>query len=366
MSEETRVATGTTGFFEMLGLCVSQLRRSRRELALWERRAAALCPPAIRPLALSSLRSKAFHSIGGAIYACAPTVPMHLRGDLTGTIVALQTVSDYLDTLVDRSGCSEPGIHENLHRSFVDGLDAGAPDSPDSACGAAYFDGFPLGYDGGYLDRLVRRVREGVLRLPAYPVVREAVLDLARLYSGMQSRKHADPETRETEMALWHRANCLDPVRWWEFGAAAGSTLAIFALLSLAADQMARVEAVARIRAAYFPDVCAFHILLDYLIDRDEDTAHGDLNFTRYYSSHDEMLESLCLFLERGREGLGLLTGAGFHQKVLSGLPALYLSDSKVERGGLGRIAREIIRRTGPDAARFYSTCRGLRRIGLL
>ncbi len=335
------------------------MRRSRRELAYWERRASALCPPKIRPLALSSIRAKAFHSIGGSIYACAPTVPNHRRDDLTRTIVALQTVSDYLDTLVDRSGCVDRGIHENLHRAFVDCLDMGTPV-------AGYFDGFPLGYDGGYLDSLVRKVREGIECLPGYPSVRDVAVTLGRLYAGMQSRKHTDPGVRDVEMAEWHAANCTEAMRWWEFGAAAGSTLAIFALLALAADKRASAEAATLTRAAYFPYVCAFHILLDYLIDRNEDEAHGDMNFTSYYSNDEEMLESLCSFFEHGKRGLGMLPGAWFHLALLSGLPALYLSDRKVAQGGIDHIARDIMRRAGADSARFFNACLAFRYSGLL
>lgn len=358
----------------MFALCLAQLRRSKRELAYWDRQATLQCPPVIRVLALSSLHSKAFHSIGGSIYACAPVVPSGFRGDLTGTIIALQTISDYLDTLVDRSNCLDQRVHENLHRSFVDALDVDFQNMGSLRVVAEghrlvdsdYFAGFPFGDDGGYLDNLVRRVREGVRRLPGYAAAKDRVVRLAILYSEMQSRKHIEPAAREKAMSDWHRRNCRDPVRWWEFGAAAGSTLGIFALLALAANPRVTPESAEAVYAAYFPYVCGFHIMLDYLIDRDEDAIHGDLNFTRYYDTDDQMLEALCLFLERGRERLVSLPGAGFHQKILGGLPALYLSDRKVGRGGLRRIAGEIIRRAGPDGARFYAACRALRRVGLL
>lgn len=347
----------------MLGLCMVQLRRSKSELRHWEEEARSLCPPSVYALAESSLRTKAFHSTGGSIYAMAPTVPPGLREDLTGTIVALQTISDYLDTLVDRSGCLDGATHQRLHLAFTDALDPAAAAAPWTG---RYFEGFPLGDDGGYLCALVTRVLGGIARLPCYGVVRDRVLEMACLYAAMQSTKHIHPGAREASMREWHSLNCRDPVAWWEFGAASGSTLGIFALMALAAGPGATVSRARDIHHAYFPYLCGFHILLDYLIDREEDLAGGDLNFTRYYASDSEMLAALQCFVKKSEMRVEFLPDAQFHGDVLAGLPAIYLSDPKVDRLGLRPLARTLVGSLGQRSAWFYRVCRLLRRARML
>ncbi|NPV69395.1 MAG: DUF2600 family protein [Firmicutes bacterium] len=374
---------GRPAFPAILGVCLSQLSLARAELRYLEGQARRLCPPGILPLALDSLHNKAFHSIGGSVYACAPGVPAAARRDLTATIVALQTLSDYLDTLVDRSSCTDQCVHERLHRAFTDAVGAGGG-GQSRGCGAAstgprvgprvepriapasYFDGFPLGYDGGYLELLVRRVRGGTARLPAYRVVADPVMSLATLYGEMQSRKHTAHETRERSMDLWYRERCRHNMTWWEFGAAAGSTLGVFALLALAAGPGAGAPEAVRVAGAYFPYVCALHIMLDYLVDREEDHLHGDLNFTVYYDSLDAVTLTLSRFFTEAEARLGALDGGAFHLTVLRGLPALYFSDPKVRSSGLDGVTVRLLGQTGVDGARFFSLCRVLRRLGAL
>ncbi|MCR4397617.1 MAG: tetraprenyl-beta-curcumene synthase family protein, partial [Firmicutes bacterium] len=264
--------------------------------------------------------------------------------------------------LVDRSGCPDRRVHEKLHRSFVDALEPCGPDSD----GSSYFDGFPLGGDGGYLRTLVERVRLGIGRLPGYRAVREQVVELARLYAGMQSTKHVHPSRRERAMMEWHAANCEEHLAWWEFGAAAGSTLAIFALLALAADASAGTADALLLRRAYFPYVCAFHIMLDYLIDRDEDSAYGDLNFTRQYPTDGHFLEALCGLYDRARNGVSELPDAGFHERVLDGLVAVYMSDPKARAPGISGFADVLLERAPRDARAFYVICRLLKLCRLL
>ena len=115
-------------------------------------------------------------------------------------------------------------------------------------------------------------------------------------------------------------------LKWWEFGAAAGSTLAIFALIAYASldgsggrrsgsgggqgsGAIGHKQSGRRsghcIACAYFPPVCALHILLDYFIDQEEDRESGDLNFVSYYDSAGDAVDALnrftCVSLEMTR-----------------------------------------------------------------
>ena len=138
---------------------------------------------------------------------------------------------------------------------------------------------------------------------------------------------------------------------WWEFSAAAGSTLGLFALLNLAAEHRPGPELVRQTNALYFPWMGALHILLDYFVDQEEDRLGGDLNFIAYYPSADHALAGLRRIYRRVmREAAGLADGS-FHQFVAKGLLGFYLSDQKV-RGQPD--ARRLLRAGGPVSLGIY------------
>ena len=126
--------------------------------------------------------------------------------------------------------------------------------------------------DGGYLPALVDECRR-LRRLPAYAVVRDRVRRLVGLYNDLQVYKHGPLERREPALAAWfaRRAGPWRDLYWWEFAAACGSTLAVFALFAAAAHRGPDPAAAAQLEEAYFPWICGLHILLDYLIDQAED-----------------------------------------------------------------------------------------------
>ena len=77
------------------------LKLGTRLLSGWEERAGCIPDPEVRRQALGSIRHKAFHSLGAAMFAAA--VPAHRFAAMVRFCVAYQTLSDYLDNLCDRS-----------------------------------------------------------------------------------------------------------------------------------------------------------------------------------------------------------------------------------------------------------------------
>ena len=75
-----------------------------RELSVWRRYAEQIPCPELSAQALASIRDKTFHCQGGSIYGLYHQVdtPSFLR-----LVVALQTISDYLDNLCDRGGVAD-------------------------------------------------------------------------------------------------------------------------------------------------------------------------------------------------------------------------------------------------------------------
>ncbi|MEW6230000.1 MAG: tetraprenyl-beta-curcumene synthase family protein [Bacillota bacterium] len=337
-----------------------------RELAKWvgvlER-----CPdPELKKQGLASIRHKRFHAIGGSVYGIDPQPQV----GLVSLIVAYQTISDYLDNLCDRAGVEDERAFRRLHQAMLDAVTPmgrrnagrGGPGQLD------YYAFYPHKSDGGYLQVLVAECKRQISLLPSYGAARDTVERFARLYGDLQVYKHVRKQDRVPLLTAWFEREWRgsDDVYWWEFAAACGSTLGIFALLGLAARQDFTADLAMRVSSAYFPWICGLHVLLDYLIDQSEDTREGDLNFVSFYRDPGESARRLDYFLEKALRGASDLPRAEFHQGVVKGLLALYLSDPKVEGGALGAIAAPLLERAGPDSRAMWRACRFLRRVGLL
>lgn len=308
----------------------------------------------LKEQALLSIDKKEFHCLGGSVYSlgCKKILPF---------ITSFQTISDYLDNLCDRAGvCDEDGFRL-LHQSMIDCL------TP-ARFTTDYYEQYALKGDGGYLNQLVLNCQEVIETLPSYPMIRQNILKLTELYRDLQVYKHLDRNIREEKLKTWfesHRA--LTPsLYWWEFAAATGSTLTTFALLREAVMQDLCSKEVKKIYNAYFPWIAGLHILLDYLIDQKEDQLEGDLNFVSYYENYQQMRQRLLFFVKQSLDAVGSLKENKFHDTVVKGLLAMYLSDPKVKEDDLEPLALELLCAAGKDAFNMYNICLKLRTRGTI
>lgn len=312
------------------------------ELEHWRRLAATIPVPSLREQALNSIRYKRFHCEGGSVFACQFAQP---DPGLVRAIVALQTLSDYLDNLTDRWAPGDGRTARRLHRAFIDAVE------PARSTGQ-YFD--PAGpHDGGYALALVETVRRESRRRPGYPVAAGTIGWLARRYADLQVLKHMDARRREPLLRRWaesHGRPWSETLYWWEFAAAAGSTLAIFSLMAAARDPALTAAQATALAGAYFPWICALHILLDYFIDQEEDRLGGDFNFAACYRDTQQAAARLQHLFRRALAGTKGLAPAGFHSLLVQGLPGLYLADGKVARQGLQSHARRLLAQAGWSA----------------
>lgn len=355
------------------------LPRTAAELARWRRRIDAIPDAELRRQALASITHKRFHAEGGSVYAAL--APAH-AGTLVSLIVALQTISDYLDNLCDRSGSLDEDNFRILHQAMLDAVNGSPPGTPlgcaappaaaaqrgpdaGSASGAAsYYARHPHKEDGGYLAALVDECRRCTAALPAYDVVRPHVLRLVELYNDLQVYKHGPHAGRVGRMEAWFakKGAPWPGLFWWEFAAASGSTLGVFALFTAATNPALTPRDAERIVLAYFPWICGLHILLDYLIDQQEDVEGGDLNLVSFYPDRGTMRRRLVYFVQQARRAAQTLPDAAFHVSIVQGLPGLYLSDGKVRRQRLSLLAWTLLRAAGPSSFAYYAWCRRLRR----
>ncbi|MDT9724955.1 tetraprenyl-beta-curcumene synthase family protein [Xylanibacillus composti] len=323
----------------MLRMYRSILPEVDRQLAYWQEEAERIPDPELRKQALASMRDKRFHCQGGAVYAAMRPEQAHV---LIPLIVALQTISDYLDNLCDRSTSMAPEDFRSLHQSMLDAIDPGAALQD-------YYRYRSEQDDGGYLHRLVRTCQSCICMLPSYSLVMEQLREWVSLYADLQVHKHIRHDARLPALLDWfeQRKDLGTDLRWNEYAAATGSTLGMFTLFALASDKHLAEDAVNRTARAYFPYINGLHILLDYLIDQAEDEAGGDLNFCSYYTSGEETASRIQWFAEQARmQALGLAEPA-YHGMVVEGLLALYLSDPKVEgQHNVRQISKRLMKRS--------------------
>lgn len=309
--------------------------------------------------ALSSIANKKFHCQGGGVYS--------LYADVSGPgflrfVVALQTISDYLDNLCDRAGVADEKAFRQLHLAITDALDPAAPLHD-------YYRFYPAKADGGYLISLVKSCREEIRKLPAYPSVKPYVLQQAALYSELQTYKHLEPlPVREDKMSGWLklRGTACPDIAPWEFAAAAGSTLGIFALCAAAGRPSLTPGEAQRLASGYFPWINGLHILLDYFIDGAEDQLAGDLNFVAYYTDDRETSDRLVYFLRQSLERARDLPYPAFTTTVIHGLLAMYLSDPKAGSPREHAIARQLLNAAGVYPRIMHQCCRLLRTRGFI
>ena len=248
-----------------------------------------------------------------------------------------------LDNLCDRL----PGVTERafarLHDALLDAVDDRRLLSAGN--GSSYYADGPFGDDGGYLHSLVLDTRRDLMTLPHYPAVRDALIEVAGFYSRLQTLKHGAAEVREEVCGRWyaeHRER-FPGLYWWEFAAACGSSLPVFALLYLAAQPRLDVRTIEATLAAYFPNVSAVHILLDYFIDQAEDIEHRELNFMACYASPAEAIDRFRRLLGSTRERLALLAHAGRHEFLLRAMCLFYLTHPKVYEQRLDRESAALL-----------------------
>lgn len=320
---------------------------AHRYLHEWTKKAECIPNAELREQALASLRDKAFHCEGGAVYGL---LAKKNRSTIIRFIVAYQTISDYLDNLCDRSTSLDEKDFRALHQSMEHALKPGS---------------LPVNYyryredqdDGGYLAALVKNCQGILEELPGFENVQDVMLQLAGYYCDLQVFKHVEVHRRVELLEQWfdRHKHELPEMTWYEFSACAGSTLGIFCFAAYAANGNMKKEEATILKNGYFPWVQGLHILLDYFIDQEEDLEADDLNFIFYYKSKEEMVGRIRHIREKAEESICSLPDWKFHRLINKGLIAIYLADEKVQaHKEMKQTAKQFIRFGGLPTVFFY------------
>ncbi|WP_100406947.1 tetraprenyl-beta-curcumene synthase family protein [Bacillus solitudinis] len=313
----------------------------------WREKASHIPNIELREQALSSIKEKAFHCEGGAVYGL---LAGGNRQKIIRFIVAYQTISDYLDNLCDRSTSLEERDFRELHKSMLHALKPGEE---------------PINYyqyrndqdDGGFLASLVRTCQNILKELPGFKDTQSTMYQLAGYFCDLQVYKHVEKDKRVALLENWYdkHKHELPVMTWYEFSACSGSTLGIYCFAGYAANGPLDLERVEVLKNGYFPWVQGLHILLDYFIDQEEDLLEDDLNFISYYENEEKMVERIKHVKESAEESLRSLPDRKFHQLINKGLIAIYLADEKVQaHKELKRTAKRFIQFGGLPTVFFY------------
>jgi tetraprenyl-beta-curcumene synthase len=309
----------------------------QREIHRLHRCARGIPDPILRALAFDAQKRK-WASLEGAA-AFAVFTPRLGRFGLARLLVDLQGVFDYADTLMEQPSHDPSANASRLHSAFVAALQPDLP-HPD------YYQHHTSHDDGCYLIKLIEGCRASVCALPSYDVVAETVIRHAWRVVFYQSQINLATSSDYAMLTCWASTQPSGSLlRWWELGAACGSSLAIFAHIAAASDPTLTRPEVDAIEALYWPWAEALHILLDSLIDRAEDRETGQNNLLDHYASQDEMVERLGLLASETVKRAAEVPP--HHRLILAGMVALYLSDAQAWVPSARRATERILEATG-------------------
>jgi tetraprenyl-beta-curcumene synthase len=310
--------------------------RVASELRHWRRAAGRIADPHLRALAAAALAKQT--NIEGAA-AFATFVPGRARASAVRALVGFQALYNYADMLAEQPSEDPVGNARRVHQALLVALD---PAGGGGGCGS---DGRG---DGDFLDELISVCETASGQLPSYGAVAGAALRAAARIVAFQSLSLGPPDELET----WAREHGSEDAgyAWWELAAAAGSSLAVHALIAAAGTPGLPAEEVAAIESAYFPSIGALHSLLDSMLDVQEDAATGQLCLLDCYPSRDEAADGLARLAAAALKCARELPGETQHPLLVTAMACSYLAAPEAEARAVEPVARRALAALGPMA----------------
>jgi tetraprenyl-beta-curcumene synthase len=327
----------------------------RRELAYWQAQARAIPDPVLRSDAIEGL-TKRGNLEGAALFAVL--APRSRRRETVRALVAFQTAYNYLDTVAERASADPIANGRQLHQALSIALDPAAR-QPD------YYALHPQREDGGFLAAVVDTCRTALATLPSYAVVSAVCSAAAARIVSFQSLNLTERQGGHEALERWARHQAPDGsgLDWWQAAAAEGSSLAVHALIAIAANADVRRQDVEAIDAAYFPWICALHSLLDSLVDVGEDERAGQRNLLSYHASTAQAASGMGFLAQRAKAACRHLPDE--HRVIMNAMVGYYLSSPEASTPYARAIGGSVAGAVGPllpAALRLFKVRRGLTR----
>jgi tetraprenyl-beta-curcumene synthase len=327
--EFTGVFTGT-----VVRYLFRVLPQVRSELAYWCTRAAEIPNPNLRRHALQALRKRG-NIEGAALFATL--APAAQRRRTVRALVAYQAAYNYLDTLSELPSPDPVANGDQLHQALLTALHPGVSHSD-------YYAHNPDSGDGGYLRAILDASRDAVAGLPLYPALAPAARAAAARIVDFQALNLSEEQGGHDALERWatETTPAGSGLEWWETAAAAGSSLAVHALIAAAADPDLDPLDAREIDRAYFPWIGALHSLLDSLVDRREDHDGGRRCLLDYYDSTTYAASQLAGLAMRAADAAERLPKSHAHRVILTAMCSYYLSAPECDTAEAQTIARAL------------------------
>jgi tetraprenyl-beta-curcumene synthase len=312
----------------------------RRELAHWQAHALEIPDPVLRSHAIEGL-SKRGNLEGAALFAMLS--PRSERTAMVQALVAFQAAYNYLDTLSEQPSADPIANSRQLHQALLRALDP-------SATHADYYALHPHSEDGGFLVSIVETCRTALATLPSYATVAAPASSAAARIVAFQSLNLTEHQGGHHALERWARGQAAEApgLDWWQMAGAAGSSLAVYALVAAAADPDMRIQDVEAIESAYFPWICALHSLLDSLVDVAEDEQAGQRNLLSYHASTGQAACAMGTLAQQATEMVRNLPNELHHRVILSAMVGYYLSSPDASSPYARAIAGSVVEAIGP------------------
>jgi tetraprenyl-beta-curcumene synthase len=318
--------------------------RASAELRRWRRSASRISDPGLRRLALASLAKRG--NMEGAA-AFATFVPWRQRASAIRALVAFQAIYNYADLLAEQPSHEPVANARELHRALLIALDPSGETDRLWGASLVHRRTAPRRGDGDYLAELIAACETASWHLPSYATVAASAGQAAGRIVAFQSLSLGSRD----ELRSWAEDEVPAGAgfAWWEWAAAAGSSLLVHALIAAAAAPDLTQRDVRAIEAAYFPCIGALHSLLDSLVDEEEDAATGQLRLLECYPSHARAGERLRQLATDALTAARELPGGTGHALLVIAMACSYLAEAQAS-SRTGALAREVGASLGPIA----------------
>jgi tetraprenyl-beta-curcumene synthase len=311
----------------------------RAELRAWSARARTIPDPEIRALVLQGMEEGRALVDGAALFW---TVPERRSAELLRALVALQTLLNFLDVLLE-SDARHRGRPRRWTWLVEYALDADGPPLPIDIINNE------LGDDGGFFSALVAACRDACRQLPSYAAARPILLREARRAASFEIEHESDPERRSVMMRRWAASQFGEQagLASWELAGGASSLLTAMVVLGMAADPEVAPDRMRRAADAYVW-VASAAALLDSYADLDADQSAAAHNWFGYYDSADDAVRRAKTLLGGATERVRRLPEGERHEVIVGAMAALALSGDAARRSDRRRATLALVGSGGP------------------
>jgi tetraprenyl-beta-curcumene synthase len=263
--------------------------------------------------------------------------------------------------LAEQPGADPVANGRRLHQALLVALDPAAT-HPD------YYALHPQCEDGGFLAALVDTCRTALATLPCRAAVADAAWAATARIVAFQSLNLTEDQGGHGGLERWARRQTsrYSGLHWWQTASAGGSSLAVHALIALAAQPDVREREVEAIQAAYFPWVGALHSLLDSLADVAEDERAGQRNLLSYHGSPEQAVLAMKILARRAVAAARGLPDGVRHEVILTAMATYYISSPEAATPYARTIAGGVAAALGPlvgPALVLFKARRGVARV---